>query len=187
MLNELGNVELEMIDEITGQESEGWQIKDDGQADWVIDKIRVLKAEYARKEMVAKNKIAQIEAWLKKQQDETDRQISFFEAKLREYFLNIPEKNLKTTKTQKQYKLPSGTIKLKYRGPEFKRDEEELIKWAEQRGKNEFIKIKKSFDWATYKKNVLIDNNKAIDAETGEIIDGIAVIEREPEFIVEVE
>lgn len=186
MLNELEDVEVEMIDEIAGQESGGWQIIDDGQADWAIDKIRAFKAEYARKEMVAKNKIAQVEAWLKKQQDETDRQVTFFEEKLREYFLNIPEKNLKTTKTQKQYKLPSGTLKIKYKGPEIVRDDEKLLAWVKQNNPK-FVKVKESVDWAGLKELTKIVSEKVIDIQTGEVIDGIEVKERTPEFIVEVE
>lgn len=181
------NLEISMVDEIIGQEQEGWRITDDSMADWAIDKIKNIKNEYNRKEMVAKNKIAQIEMWLQKQKEDAERQIAFFEAKLREYFETLPKQHLKITKTQKQYKLPSGTLKIKYRQPEFIRDDKKLVEWIEAGGMSDFIKIKKMPKWEELKKHVKVEGNKVVFVETGEIIDGIEVQEREPEFVVEVE
>jgi phage host-nuclease inhibitor protein Gam len=183
------NLEMLIIDEIISQnqEREGWHITDDSGADWAIDKIKNIKSEYNRKEMVAKNKIAQIEMWLQKEKEETERQIAFFEAKLKEYFDTLPEQYLKITKTQKQYKLPSGTLKIKYRQPEFIRNDEKLVAWMETGGMNDFVKIKKIPKWEELKKRVRVEGNKVIFVETGEIIDGVEVQEREPEFVVEVE
>lgn len=186
MLNELENVELEMIDEIAGQESEGWKIDNDVAADWAIEKIKAIKQEYKRKEMIAQNKIKQIQDWLQKQKEGADQSIMFFEDRLCSYFNSLPKEALKKTKTTEQYKLSSGTLKLKYKGPEIVRDDEKLLTWVKQ-NKPRFVKVKESVDWAGLKELTKIENNKVIDVQTGEVIDGVEVQERNPEFIVEVD
>lgn len=186
MLNELENVELEMIDEIAGQESEGWKIDNDVAADWAIEKIKAIKQEYKRKEMIAQNKIKQIQDWLQKQKEEADQSITFFEDRLHSYFNSLPEEALKKTKTTEQYKLSSGTLKLKYKAPEIVKDDEKLLEWV-IKNKPRFLKIKQSVDWAGLKELTKIENNKVIDIQTGEVIDGVEVQERNPEFIVEVD
>src|SRR5699024_4799890 len=109
------NVLLNIIDEVLEveeEEKETWKVEDDLSADWCLDKIRETKAEYSRFEMVGKSKIQQIQEALQKEKKKADDEIEFFESKLREYFERV-EDNAKETKTQKAYKLPSGTLKLK--------------------------------------------------------------------------
>lgn len=162
---------------------EGFKVDDDLKADWCLDKIREANAEYNRFEMVVNAKIEQLQQALKKAQDKRDREVGFFEGKLREYFEIVKAKE---TKTQKSYSLPSGKLVLKYQQPEFKKDEETLLSWVEN-NKPQFVKIKKSVDWANLKKTIKVVGDVVIESETGEIIEGVTVEEREPKFIVEVE
>ncbi|TDT63392.1 host-nuclease inhibitor Gam family protein [Fonticella tunisiensis] len=164
-------------------EQEGFRVDDDLKADWCLDKIREANAEYNRFEMVVNAKIEQLQQALKKAQEKRDREVGFFEGKLREYFETVKAKE---TKTQKSYSLPSGKLVLKYQQPEFKRDEDTLLNWVEN-NKPQFIKIKKSVDWSNLKKNVKVVNDLIIDSQTGEIIEGVTIEEREPKFVVEVE
>lgn len=113
-----------------------------------------------------------------------DNEVGFFENKLREYFSSLD--NVKTTKTQATYNLPSGKLLLKQREPEFVKDDAKLVEWLENNELNQLVKIKKSPDWATLKKDVSIVNNKVVSTYTGEIVEGITVIQRDPEFKVEV-
>lgn len=181
------NVMMKLIDKtlnIQEEEKGVWKVTDDLKADWCLDKIRESKAEYNRFEMVAKAKIEQIEAALKSQKEKMDNEVGFFENKLREYFSSLD--NVKTTKTQATYNLPSGKLLLKQREPEFVKDDAKLVEWLENNELNQLVKIKKSPDWATLKKDVSIVNNKVVSTYTGEIVEGITVIQRDPEFKVEV-
>lgn len=159
---------------------EGWRIKDDLEADWAIDKIRDSKAEFARIEMVAKAKIEQIQTLLRKQEEKMFNETNFFEGKLREYFAGIKTKD---TKTQRSYQLTSGKLVEKKQAPEFVRDDEKLLEWAENNAPS-FVKIKKSADWAGLKKCVDVAGNLVINKDTGELVEGVKVIEREPKFEV---
>ena len=171
----------EMLD--IPEEKEGWQITDDLTADWALDKIRDARAEYNRFEMVAKAKIRQIEDALTKKRMAMESETGFFEGKLRDYLERVKAKE---TKTQKTYSLPSGKLKLKYQAPEYKRDEEILLSYLESNNMSDYVKLKKSADWAELKKLTKQIDNKVVNTETGEIIPGIELVEREPKFEVEI-
>ncbi len=186
-------VEEMLIDDELGRDEEGWlpeasqdgwHIKDDNAADWAIEKIASIDAEYRRMEIIARNKIKQVQDWLAQQKEQAEKERGFFELKLREYFEKIQDK-AKETKTQKVYKLPAGTLRLKKQQPEIVRDDSKLLQWVKA-NKPRFVKIKESVDWAGMKELVAFEGDKAIDLQTGEVIDGVEVKEREPKFEVEV-
>lgn len=180
---------INIIDEfldINEEEKETWKVKDDLAADWCLDKIRESKAEYNRFEMVAKAKIQQIEQALKKEKEKCDSEVGFFESKLREYFETVKTED---TKTLKKYKLPSGQLKMKKQVSTFDYDKEKLLEVAEIDGNmNDYIKIKKDFDWANFKKNLSIEGNSIVNKETGEIVEikGLKLETKPEEFSVEV-
>lgn len=182
---------LDIIDEfldIQEDENEVWKVEDDLSADWCLDKIRESQAEYRRFEMVANTKIQQIQEALIKEKKKADDEISFFESKLREYFENV-EQNSKETKTQRSYKLPSGALKLKKAKIDFDYDKTKLVEVADTiENMKDYIKIKKDFNWAEFKKNLKINGNSIVNKETGEIveIEGLRLIEKPEEFTVEV-
>lgn len=178
-------VENMLIDEELGQTNDGWHITNDHQADWALEKIAAIDADYRRKEMVVQNKIADLQQWLAREKAQAEQQRSFFEVKLKEYFDSLPTSIVKQTKTQKVYKLPSGTLRLKQQQPEYIRNDELLLQWAKA-NKPRFVRIKESVDWAGLKELVGVAGNKAIDMQTGEVIDGVEVVEREAKFVVEV-
>ena len=188
---------LDLINEfldVRDEEREKWTVQDDVTADWCLDKIRESKAEYNRFEMVAKEKMFQIEMALKREREKMERETGFFEGKLREYFEEI-KANAKDSKAQKSYKLPSGTLKLKKSSVTFDYDKEKLLEYAEENGHmDDYIKTVKEFKWAEFKKTLEIrediktkERSIAIK-ETGEIlsIEGLGIEEKPEEFIVEV-
>lgn len=180
---------LDLIDEVLNvqeEEKETWKVKDDLSADWCLDKVRESKAEYNRFEMVAKAKIQQIEEALRKQKEKCDSEVSFFESKLREYFETVKAEE---TKTLKKYKLPSGQLKMKKSQVTFDYDKKKLLEVAEADGNmNDYIKFKKDFDWANFKKNLAIQGNSIVSKETGEIIEieGLGIKEKPEEFSIQI-
>ena len=169
----------EFLPEEAEQEQEGWHISDDVTADWALDKIREEQVEVKRFEMVVNEKIAQLDAALQRKKEQSDRSVDFFTAKLKEYFDTVPHK---TTKTQETYGLPSGKLVLKKQNPKFVMDDEQLTAWVEKNAP-ECLKVRKSTDWAGLKKAIKVAGDKAVD-KNGEIVPGITVQERNPEFKV---
>ncbi|WP_162991182.1 host-nuclease inhibitor Gam family protein [Biomaibacter acetigenes] len=185
MMNILANIALKNlgVDIEDEQQKESWKIENDSQADWALDKIREAKAEFRRFEMVVNDKIAQLQEALAAEKEKMEREVGFFSGKLAEYFETVPHKK---TKTQETYALPSGKLIKKYKQPKIERDEEKLIAWLEQNGMTELVKIEKRADWATLKKDTVIDGERVISKTTGEAIPGVVAIPQNPEFTVEV-
>lgn len=184
------NLMLDMIDEflnIDEEQKETWKVRNDVSADWCLDKIIESKVALRRIEMAANTKIAQIEHNLKKEQDRVNNEVAFFESKLREYFETV-EKFTKETKTQKTYKLPSGSLKLKKVSVSFDYDKAKLLEYAEKEEMVDLIKTTKEFKWAEFKKELAIKDDCIINKETGEIVDveGLRIITKPEEFNVEV-
>jgi phage host-nuclease inhibitor protein Gam len=167
------------------EEQQDWRIENDAAADWAIEKIKFYRAELERKRQLAEEKKKQIDAWLKSEQEKAERQIAFFEQKLYEYFMSLDPSLLQKSKTQVKYELFSGTLKLKKQNLTIERDNETLLKWLEQSGLTDYIKIKKEPNWIELKKNMEISGNRAVYKNTGEVIPGIKVELQPDKFIVE--
>lgn len=165
--------EVEMDDE-----EKPWEITDDSSAEWALEQKANAEMELEKWKAFYMEQIAKIEA-------KTQNTVDYFTAKLKAYFETVPHRQ---TKTQESYELPSGKLVMKVQAPEYVRDDEKLMAWAKESGKDEFIKTKETLDWSKMKKEVskyTIVDGKPVDPFTGEIIDGLNVIEREPKFTIE--
>lgn len=171
---------LEMLDEAIEQSE--FKIDTDQKAEWALNIIREEQAEAQRLINVCNSQILYYQSEIKKVQDKLENKTGNLKAMLFDYFQTVPRK---ATKTQETYSLPSGKLKLKYPQPEYKRDDSKLVEWLENSGKTDYIKIKKSPDWATLKKAITVVGDKVAD-ENGEIVEGVEVVERPPVFDVEV-
>lgn len=171
--------------EIQEEEKGEWKIKSDEEADWWIEIHEEKLAEIRRLKMQLENKIAFYKEKLDKVLKEEEYIIQKRDAKLAEYFETLNEKQMKKTKTMMKYRLPSGELVKKFPGPEFKRDNETLVKWLEENRMDEYIEVKKQAKWGELKKVVNVVNGTVV-TEDGEIVEGVEVVERAPEFKVEV-
>jgi Bacteriophage Mu Gam like protein. len=174
----------EQLDELGHEQTgeSGFVIDDDEKAEWALAKIREERAEAQRIINVCETMIQKYEEKIQAVKNRLPQRTAFLESKLMEYFEKVPHKK---TKTMEKYELPSGVLKKKYPAPEFKRDEDKLLQWLKERNMTEYVKVKESPDWAEFKKSIKIVGDKVVD-ENGEIVDGITIVERPAEFIVEV-
>lgn len=143
------------------------KIKNDVEADEVLEQIRDIRAEAQRFEMIANARIQniqqQLDLQLKKLGDEEQLLID----QLRAYSLGV---KFKETKTQKKYKLLAGELVIKKTTTKIEvADREKLIQYAETSA-DKYVKIKKDVDWAGLKKVLDIDGSSVINKETGEIL-----------------
>jgi len=180
-MDNIYNTIMSDITDIHTEEAEGWVINDTLAADWAIDKIRNARGDYAQKEMVVNEKIGQMEEWLNKEKEKTDKTVRFFSFKLEQFF---DKSEKRKTKTQETISLPSGTLKRKFPSPKFLRDDEKLLAWLKERNLKEFVKVEESPDWGNLKKKLIFSGERAVD-ENGEIVAGITVSEQPSLFEVE--
>ena len=177
----MNNPLLEMIDDVLQQEQE-FVIDNDQKAEWALNKIREEQAEAQRIISLCENQIKFYQDRIEREKEKLEHKTGNLKSMLFDYFQTVDRK---TTKTQETYTLPSGKLKLKYPKPEFKRDDSKLVEWLENSSKTDYIKIKKSPDWAALKKAITVVGDKVAD-ENGEIVEGVKVVERSPVFDVEV-
>lgn len=164
-------------------ESEGFAIDSDQKAEWALRKIREHKADASRMAMVCDAEIERYGQIKKDAAEKCERNCSYLESLLYDYFSTVPHK---ATKTQEFYKLPTGVLKKKIREPEYVRADAEILAWLNEQGMKDYIEVKPSLKWADLKKVIAANGETAVYPETGEIIPGVKVVEREPVFTVEV-
>ena len=153
---------------------EHFKIEDDQTAEWAMKQIKNAMDEMAKwKEFYDSRYRAVCES--------CELTIANMESLLQTYFDTVPHK---VTKTQENYALPSGKLVVKKQEPVYERDDDSVIEWLEQNGKEKFVKTKKALDWAGLKDHVMVIGETVTD-ENGEIIPGIKATEREPIFKVE--
>lgn len=164
------------MDWMEEDEKPRFEVTNDATAEWALNKIANLKKDTQK----WKEHYDHLFETINKQNEES---IAYFTGLLRKYFEEVPHH---TTKTSESYALPSGTLMLKQQEPTFERDEDKLIGWLKNNNQMELIKIKESVDWAAMKKQLVFSDGLAFDAETGEVVDGIKVVEREDKFDVKI-
>ena len=115
-----------------------------------------------------KDKIEQFESELKFKKE-------FIEFNLQAYMETVPTK---TTKTQLSYQLPSAKLVYKVATTVFEKDESKLIDTVDEK----YIKTTLKLDWASYKKQLKQLGDKVVDVETGEVVEGVELKQKDGEF-----
>lgn len=181
--------ELEALDldawAATGDSDEdrGFRIADDDTADWAVRKIAEERAELARIKAMADEQIARIMEKVAAAEKRCENGTAYLTGKLAEYFNTVPHK---ATKTQETYRLLSGVLKMKRGGVTMKQDDVRLLEHLKATGAVEFITTKESPKWGEFKKRLEIVGNQVVDSSTGEIVDGVEVVEKPDVFTIDV-
>ena len=163
----------EIPEEEQEDQQEEMMVLDDASAEILMRQIADADTEYDRMESWYKTQ-------LKRCKERRDGIVSWAKGCLRAYFDLVPKKE---TKTQSSYQTLSGKMVLKRLGPAFDVDDAVTVPWLKENGLGDYVKVKESVNWEALKKAVNI-TGAAVTTEDGEIIPGITVTEREPEFTV---
>lgn len=161
----------------------------DMKAEWCLNKIRKIRAEQKRES----DELDRQMQFYQDQKDmltaKADEDVAFFEGILHGYFNSRVDAGFtKETKTKVTYKLPTGNLVLKHREPEYdyKTEQKKAVEFCEKNGLELFVKTKKELCWSELKVLCKVDGESVALKETGEIVPGITVTEREDVFEVEV-
>lgn len=129
-------------------------------------------------------KIEKIKDWGITAKQEYVNKSEYYSAQLEIYIRNEVQAQLNSgKKPKKTINLPYGKIALKKQQPEFQKDEEVLLSYAQEAG---FYKTKVTTDWAELKKNCTVSDGKLVD-ENGEVVPGVTVVERDDKFELKLE
>lgn len=163
------------------EQQERFVIDSDSKADWALEKLKDLKAKKQEKEDLANERVAQIGEWLEKETSKIDDKIEYFEGMLTGYAVKLKEADPEL----KTHSLPFGKLRFRSQRPKWHYDDTKLLESVEGAGLDDLIKIKKSVSKADLKKIVDIVNGVAINKDTGEIIEGVTVEERDEKFSID--
>nr|MBR4279816.1 host-nuclease inhibitor Gam family protein [Clostridia bacterium] len=161
--------------ELPEDQYEGWAILDDKAAQWAVEQIANAKADTQRWK-------AHFEDQLRKIREANEQTVAFMAAKLEAYFDTLPHKK---TATQESYLLPGAKLVRKLRAPQYVVDEERLVEHL-RTAAPELIKTEEVPCWGEYKKRCQVIGGELVDSTTGELVDGVTVVERDAQFVVEV-
>lgn len=149
--------------------SEEFKIENDKTADWALTQIRDAEDERDRLIALAQEKIQALTAQIKDIEEKCNNDTKYLRSCLAMYFETV--KPSTDTKTQKTYKLLSGS--LIFKKPSFKitHDDEKLLGYLKDNDGADYIKVKETVDWAGFKKNLTVnDNGEVIDTELGVVL-----------------
>ena len=151
---------------------ENWKVTNDKEAEWVIEKYNEEMLEKARYKESLQAKMESLQEKLRKLEDEEREAKERRDSYLIEYFETIDDKFKKKTKTQEKYRLPSGDIVKKYPNPEFKRDNNKLLKWIKA-NELDYVEVKETPKWGELKKITKVVSGQVVTKD-GEIVEGVS-------------
>lgn len=149
--------------------SEDFKIKDDKTADLALTQIREAEEERDRLITLAQERIQELTDQIEGFKKKCDNDTRYLRSGLAMYFETV--KPSTDTKTQKTYKLLSGS--LVFKKPSFKitHDDEKLLGYLKDNDGADYIKVKETVDWAGFKKNLTVnDDGEVIDTELGVVL-----------------
>lgn len=147
---------------------EGFKIDNDKTADWAITQIHNAEDERDRLITLAEEQIQDLTNRIEELKAKCDNDTKYLKSCLAMYFETV---NSKETKTQKSYKLLSGTLVFKKPSVKIIHNDEKLIEYLKTNDGTDFIKVKESVDWAGFKVMLTVtENNEIVDTGLGTIV-----------------
>lgn len=170
-------------------ESKGFVVDNDRKAVWCLRKIKHLKEKQLKNEKLAESEIEEIQKeidevqkWFDEENDKLQNSIDFFESILYSYALELRKEDpdLKT------HKLPFGQLQFRGKRRKWNYDSAKLLDFISTNYR-ELVKVKESIDKMKLKQMIKVVGNKVVVKDTGQIVEGVEVVERDEEFKVKVD
>lgn len=172
----------EAVAEDEGETFQEFRISNLEQASWALRKLSAIKAKNMEIDNVARAEIERVTDWQKNETKKLEKQRQFFERLLEEFHRSRIAQNPK----EKTISTPYGKMQIKKIPPKWEYDDNKLLQWL-KKNKPELVRIKEEPNKQGLKKAVKVSGSKAIDPDTGEIVEGIAIQPEMDKFYVEVE
>lgn len=181
-LNAIEKYEIEEVELM--EEKQQFEIEDKEQLNWAFRKIRVLKKELNEIEMLADKEFERIKEWREKESKAILDNVKFFESLIMQYAL----KQRKKDNNFRKETTPYGNVLFRKQQPMYEyKDEQATLEWLKQNKKTDLINVKESVKKTEVKKAFQRHHDVLIDNETGEVVPGVSVEEREDSIKINVE
>lgn len=165
------------------EQTESFLIDCDEKANWALRKIRHLKDKMKKNEEFAKSEIERIQQWLEKENGSLQNSIQFFEQKLTEYAESLRKQDPKF----KRLSLPNGKVSFRKQQPKWIiHNEDELVEKLQDMNRDDLLIVKQSVSLRAIKNGFAVIDGRVVDPDTGEVIEGIEIVQRPDIVKVEV-
>lgn len=114
--------------------------------DWCVRQISEIEKEELPYIECAQRQIARLQQFVRKAEERIEERTAFFKALMRPFV-----EQMLADSRRKTINAPSGSVSLRKQGPEFKKDDDALIRWLKETGKRDLVKVQESVDWANLK------------------------------------
>ena len=182
-MNKLQSNLNQYLEEQERTEQESFEVTDDSNANWALRKIKQAQQKQIEANALATEEQDKIEAWYQSEREKAQRDIDYFQGLLAYYAL----KKRKKDPEFKSQKLPNGRIKFVKKQPKLNYDDQAVVDYLKKNERVDLIRIKEEPSKSEIKKAFVINEDKLIDPDTGEVVDGVTVEYLEDEFKVEVD
>jgi hypothetical protein len=188
-LNWLDEAELEQLEDMENREGtddqrkERFKITDLSSLNWALRKLKALEKGHDEELRVAQEELSRIQDWFAKQDKSYQSSKQFIEGLIAEFAKGQIEVDPKW----KGSKTPYGKVNFHKQKDQWEYDEEALVAYLEGENKTSLLKVKKEPIKELIKDFYTLKNGRLINENTGEVIPGVAVTEREPKLSIKLE
>ena len=173
----------EFLDKQEQVHDESFKVDTDEKANWALRKIKQFQEQQKENTALAEAEIEKIDAWLKSENEKLQGDIDYFTSLVAEYAIKKREDDPKF----KSKKLPNGRMGFRKQQPKFHYKDDLLVESLKKSGRTDLIRVKETPDKTAVKENFVVQGDKLIDPDTGEVIEGVTIEHREEKFEVKPE
>lgn len=149
---------------------------------WAFRKLHALKLKESDIKTLAASEQERIAQWEAKETREIEQNRAFFESLIAEY---ASKRRAEDDKFKKE-KTPYGSITFTKQLPEYVYDDAALLGWLEENEYYDQVKVTKSVaNKSELKKMFTLSNGLLVDAASGNIVQGVTVVNRPDKLKIE--
>ena len=148
-------------------------VNDDSDAIWAMRNLAQAQRHIDKVAREAAEEKERIDRWEKHATKTAQTTLTYFRNVLENYMVRVRE-----SEGRKSISLPDGEISS--RAISAKAQVSDLgvfLKFCEESGRNQFVRIKKEADLSALKDHVTVSGDLVLDSETGEVLEGLQAIE----------
>lgn len=158
-----------------------FRVNDDGAAEWAITRLQEIRAEQREKERFAQNEQDRIAAWLAEELKPLEGKAAYFVNLLEDYARRQREDN-----DRKTVSLPHGKVSTRFTQPKFNINDDLFLPWAALNAPH-LIRVKQEPSVTAMREHLLIDGNKVVEPQTGQIVEGVVATAPELSITIKTE
>jgi len=156
-------------------EQERFTIGSEEEALWAMRKLAQSQRRIDEVKRLAQIEIDRINVWIEHNTSDNQRQVSFYETALSDYLISVRENS---ADGRKKLDFPDGVVSSRVTPSKVEvADLESFVRWAEENGHSDWVRVKREADVSTIKKVVDFSGESVIDPRTGLTVSGLNHVE----------